>query len=149
MTIKGIYYSRVVEYRQSTMIVVGQQSSCTRLFSVLNLTVMKQYVIDELRLGDYDKLNTHLAQRFGPADLGGVFWIPVDSEHLTETQASHTDCKPFYFAVELQESALSCELLVRTRERIRCDCIAYATRTQRDWIVKVIDRVFDQLDIHT
>ncbi len=131
------------------MIAAGQQSPCKRLFSVLNLTVMKQYVIDELRLEDYDKLNEHLVQRFGPADLGGVFWIPIDSGHLTETQDSHADCKPFYFAVELQESTLSCELLVRTRDRIRCDCIAYANRTQRNWIVKVIDGVFEQLDIHT
>lgn len=110
---------------------------------------MKQYVIDELRLGDADKLKSYLKKRFGPADLGGVFWIPVDSEFSSETQFSHADCQPHYFAIELQESSLACELLVRTRERIRCDCIAYATHAQRNWIIKVIDDIFDELDIQS
>ena len=110
---------------------------------------MKQYVIDELRLGEYDTLKAHFEQRFGPADLGGVFWIPIDSEHFSETQASHADCQPFYFAVELRDSALACELLVRTRERVRCGCIAYATHIQRNWIIEIIDEIFEQLDIHT
>ena len=108
---------------------------------------MKQYVIDELRSGDAEKLSSYLEQRFGPADLGGVFWIPIVSEHCSETQNSHADCKPHYFALELQESSLACELLVRTRERVRCDCIAYATRAQRNWIIKVIDDMFVELDI--
>ena len=110
---------------------------------------MKQYVIDELRLEDYDKLKAHLEQFFGPADLGGIFWIPVESEYFSETQTSHVDCKPFYFAIELQDGALACELLVRTRERVRCDCIAYATHAQRNWIINTIDDIFVQLDIHT
>lgn len=110
---------------------------------------MKQYVIDELRLGEYDKLKADLEKRFGPAELGGVFWIPIDSEHLSETQASHTDCQPYYFAAELRETMLACELLVRTRERGRCGCIAYATRTQRNWLIAVIDDIFGQLGIHT
>ena len=114
---------------------------------MVNLTVMKQYVIDELRLGDADKLASYLEQRFGPADLGGVFWIAIDSEYCSETQNSHADCKPHYFALELQESSLACELLVRTRERVRCDCITYATRSQRNWIIKVIDDIFAELDI--
>ena len=100
---------------------------------------MKQYVIDELRVGDSDKLKTHLEQRFGPADLGDIFWIPIDSKVSSETQTSHTGCKPHYFALELRDSSLACELLVRTRNRIRCDCIGYATRVQRNWIIKLID----------
>ena len=110
---------------------------------------MKQYVIDELRLEEHDKLQAHLEQFFGPADLGGIFWIPVKSEYFSETQTSHADCQPFYFAVELQEGVLACELLVRTRERVRCDCIAYATCAQRNWIIDVIDDIFVQLDIRT
>lgn len=110
---------------------------------------MKQYVIDELRLGDYDRLQSHLQERFGPADLGGVFWIPIENHQLSHIQASHTGCQPFYFAVELQEGAIACELLVRTRGRIRCDCIAYATHSQRNWIIDLIDGIFERLDICT
>lgn len=110
---------------------------------------MKQYVIDELRSGDYDRLKSHLKERFGPADLGEIFWIPVESDLLSHIQAAHAGCQPFYFAVELKEGAIACELLVRTRDRIRCDCIAYATRSQRNWLIELIDEIFERLDIYT
>ena len=124
-----------------------QQSPCLQLFSVLNLTVMKQYVIDELRPTDYEILKSFLDERFGPPDLGGVYWIPLEQKHLSDTQSSHGDCQPFYFAVELQERSMACELLVRTRQRVRCSCIAYATGPQRNWAVQMIDDIFDELNI--
>ncbi len=108
---------------------------------------MKQYVIDELRPADYDKLRALLAERFGPPELGGVYWIPLEPEHFSAMQRSHGDCRPFYFAVELKDQSLTCELLVRTRQRVRCDCIAYATHAQRNWIVAVIDDILENLDI--
>ncbi|MFZ1199649.1 MAG: hypothetical protein WAO07_05725 [Desulfobacterales bacterium] len=108
---------------------------------------MKQYVIDELRSTDYDKLKAGLAERFGPPELGGVYWIPLEPEHLSATQRSHDDCRPFYFAVELQDQSLACELLVRTRQRVRCACIAYATHAQRNWIIALIDDILDGLNI--
>jgi hypothetical protein len=109
---------------------------------------MKQYVIDELRPNDYEKLKSSLEERFGPPDLGGVYWIPLEPKHFSDRQSSHGDCQPFYFAVELQERSLACELLVRTRERVRCSCMAYASRPQRNWILQVIDDLFDALDIN-
>jgi hypothetical protein len=110
---------------------------------------MKQYVIDELRPADYEKLKSSLDERFGPPDLGGVYWIPLEQKHLSDTQSSHGDCQPFYFAVELQERSMACELLVRTRERVRCSCIAYATRPQRNWVIQMLDDILDELNIHT
>lgn len=35
----------------------------------------------------------------------------------------------------LEESYLSCELLVRIKNNIKCDCMGYATKEQRDWLV--------------
>jgi hypothetical protein len=110
---------------------------------------MKQYLIDELRPSDHDKLETLLGARYGQPDLGGVYWVPIRPEHYSEMQAAHGDCQPFYFAVELQERWMACELLVRTRQRLRCDCIAYATQRQRDWLMRTIDGIIDELDIKT
>jgi hypothetical protein len=44
---------------------------------------------------------------------------------------------------------MACELLVRTRQRVRCSCIAYATRPQRNWIIQMLDEIFDELNIQT
>jgi len=108
---------------------------------------MKQYVVDQLRYPDYEKLKAFLGQTYGEAKMEGIYWIPVGEHLLTPIQAEHRDCQPFAAAVELQETRLSLELLVRTRSRIRCSCIAYANDQQRNWLIGLVDRMLEQLDI--
>ena len=110
---------------------------------------MRQYLIDELRPADLDSLKTYLAKHYVPDALGGLFWIPLAGDLLTDTQKAHPECQPHYFAVDLDESRLACELLVRTKSRMRCDCISYATEVQRNWLIALIDDIFDQLKIMT
>ncbi len=110
---------------------------------------MKQYVIDEFRPGEIEKIKNYFDTHFGPAMLEDVYWIPMDPALYSETQASHVDCHPLYFCVHLQPDAVSCELLIRTRNRIRCDCIAYANSAQRDWLLDSIDSILERLDIMT
>ncbi len=105
---------------------------------------MKQYVIDELRLDDYGKLKQYMIGCFKSASIDGVYWLTIPDELLTETQVSHKDCQPYYFAVELDEQFLSCGLLVRTASSIRCHCIGYATVEQRNWLIDTIDSIMDQ-----
>ncbi|MBL0701038.1 MAG: hypothetical protein JJV92_09170 [Desulfosarcina sp.] len=108
---------------------------------------MKQYRIDELRLPEYDKIKKYLDDNFSLSDFGGLYWIPLDDYLLTDLQASHAECRPFFFAVELEETYISFELLVRTKAKIRCDCIVYATEAQRNWLIRLVDSMFEQLDI--
>jgi hypothetical protein len=110
---------------------------------------MKQYVIDELRAADYTALKTYLDQQYGPAEMGGIYWIPVAAEILTDIQSEHTECRPQYFTIDLDGNRLACEFLVRSKNRIRCDCINYATEDQRNWLVGLIDNIFDRLQIKT
>ncbi|MGD9239781.1 MAG: hypothetical protein PVG69_07135 [Desulfobacterales bacterium] len=115
----------------------------------MNQHAMKQYVIDELRLEDHNKIKKYLDETYGSAEMGGIYWVPIATETLTEIQHEHTDCQPFYFAIELEEDRLALELLVRTQNRIRCACIAYASRDQQIWIMEVVDAIFEKLDIAT
>ncbi|MDM8552909.1 hypothetical protein QUF72_22710 [Desulfobacterales bacterium HSG2] len=108
---------------------------------------MKQYVIDELRFQDYEKIRAYLDMNFGAAEIGGIYWIPLDPDTLTDVQKAHTGCQPFYFAIELEEGRIACELLVRTQNKIRCDCISYADETQRNWFIRRVDAMFDELEI--
>jgi hypothetical protein len=110
---------------------------------------MKQYVIDELRPADYRTLKSYLDDIHGPAAMDGVYWIKVEADLLTEIQAAHQECRPYYFALELENSRLSCEFLVRSKNRMRCDCIHYATRNQRDWLIDFVDKIFERLEIKT
>ena len=110
---------------------------------------MKQYVIDELRLDEHYKIRKYLNETYGPAELGDIYWVPLAAQLLTETQSEHADCQPFYFAIQLEEDRLSIEMLVRTKRRIRCDCIGYASLEQRIWIMDIVDAIFEKLDIAT
>lgn len=108
---------------------------------------MKQYVVDQLRYQDYEKLKGLLDQRYGEASMGAVYWIPLEPQLLAPMQGEHRDCQPHVAAVELSETRLSMELLVRTPHRIRCDCIAYATPEQRSWLIRQVEDMLDQLGI--
>ena len=108
---------------------------------------MKQYVIDELRPADYDLLKNYLDAHYIADALDGIYWIPVPDELLTGIQAAHSDCRPHYFSVELFDGRMSCELLVRTKKRVRCDCMGYADEKQRTWLIETVDAVLDQLGI--
>ena len=110
---------------------------------------MKQYVIDELRPEDYNKIKKYFDETYGSAEMGGIYWVPIAIEVLTEIQHEHTDCQPFYFAIDLGEDRLALELLVRTKNRIRCDCIGYASKDQRNWIMGALDAIFEKLEIAT
>jgi hypothetical protein len=109
--------------------------------------IMKQYVIDELRAEDYKQIKVFLEKEYGKSELGGIYWIPMDEALLTSLQASHQSCQPFYVALELEPDRLCCELLIRTKQRVRCECMGYANQEQRNWIISGIDRVFERLEI--
>jgi hypothetical protein len=108
---------------------------------------MKQYVIDELRPEDHNKIKKYMEKTYGLAEMGGIYWMPIATEVLTEIQHEHSSCQPFYVAIDLEEDRIALELLVRTKNRVRCDCIAYASGDQRNWVMGAIDAMFEKLDI--
>lgn len=110
---------------------------------------MKQYVIDEFRFEDYEKLKRYLGDHFKESDLGGIYWIPLESQYLNDIQIEHADCQPFYFAVELDSTSLACEFLIRTQNRVRCACMGYAEPLQRERIMRFIDGICETLEIVT
>ena len=109
---------------------------------------MKQYVIDQLRPDDYFKLKAYLDTNCQSSNIPGIYWLDLPQKLLEETQKSHIDCQPFCFAIELSQTGLSCELLVRTLAQIRCDCVNYASVSQRNWLIHAMDDICSQLEIN-
>ena len=108
---------------------------------------MKQYVIDEFRRSDSKKIQSYIKEKFESSGFDNLYWIPLDPNILTDVQASHTECQPFYFAIEIESERISCELLVRTKNRIKCSCINYATEKQRSWLIDLVDTLLIELSI--
>ncbi len=86
---------------------------------------------------------------FGTAKLNGVYRILLEEDMLNDIQRQHSECAPFYLSVELLQDRIACELLVRSENKIRCNCIAYATPEQRDHFIARIDAIFEKLEIIT
>ena len=110
---------------------------------------MKQYVIDELRPDDYRRIKAFLDQKFGTSALDSIYWIPLEPRLYDDTQKAHKACQPYYFALDLEAGHLACELLVRTKNRVRCQCITYASAQQRNWLIDSVDAFFSKLEIKT
>jgi len=110
---------------------------------------MKQYVIDELRPGDYEAIKDYLDTHYSLGGLSGIYWIPLKPEILSDLQSQHRQCQPLYFTLEIHKDRLACELLIRTRERVRCACMGYADEKQRNWLIQHVDAIFKELGIHT
>jgi hypothetical protein len=108
---------------------------------------MKQYVIDELRPADFNKIKKFLDETHESSEVDHLYWFRLDDEILTPVQTAHKGCSPFYFAVELEPDRISFELLIRTKKRVKCDCMAYATEDQRNWLIQSVDAVFTRLNI--
>lgn len=110
---------------------------------------MKQYVIDELRPEDFQKIQGYLDDHLAVPGFDGLYWMPLDEKMYRDVQKAHKECQPFYFALELTSERLACELLVRTNKRVRCDCIQYASESQRNWLIASVDAIADRLGIMT
>lgn len=108
---------------------------------------MKQYVIDELRPDNHRRIQDYLDDHFGPADMDTLYWIPLEPSLYNEDQRRHDQCHPLYMVIQLTSASIAIELLVRTRNRIRCDCIRYADEAQMKWAVGFVDAIFEKLNI--
>ena len=126
---------------------ISKYTTCAAQQTVLTVFYMKQYVIDELRPKDYETIKAYMEENYSSSKVAGIYWIPLDQKILTKVQAEHTNCQPFYFAVDLEPNLMSFELLVRTINRVRCSCMGYATQKQRNWIIEFADLIFEKLDI--
>lgn len=110
-------------------------------------TYMKQYVIDQLRESDYEKILEYLGQNADASEFGDLFWLLLPETLYSDTQSEHKQCQPFCFAVNLSLSQVDFELLIRSRQILRCSCISYADKKQRDYILDFADRMLDELGI--
>lgn len=106
---------------------------------------MKQYVIDQLGGSEVKGIKAYLDRHFRASGIEGVYWCELDEGLLTPCQREHGGCSPHVVAVELEPDRLVCELLVRTQQRVKCECIAYATEAQRNWLIDRIDTMLKEI----
>jgi hypothetical protein len=105
---------------------------------------MRQYVIDQLSREERANIENYLKRTLKPGPVEGIFWIEVPQDLLGTDQRGHDACGPFFFAVELEAESVNFELLVRSQANLHCSCITYATPSQRDFVLRIVDRMLEE-----
>lgn len=108
---------------------------------------MRQFVIDELSILERDNLESYLKRSLKPGPMEGIFWIELPADLLAEAQQGHEECAPFYMAVDLEKKRICFEMLVRSKTNLHCSCIAWATDSQRQFLLDFIDTMLDEEQI--
>jgi hypothetical protein len=110
---------------------------------------MRQYILDEISRGDLPRIREYLNEHASPSRLEDIWWVDLPEDLLNPEQFGHQDCRPFRFAVELGDGLVRFEFLIRSQQTMRCACIGYATRGQRDFILAFADRMVEELALRT
>jgi hypothetical protein len=109
---------------------------------------MRSYYIDEFVPGELERLTERLDSMKLSAGMEELYWLPVPKNLLTPIQKKHErECGPYVLILEILDEALRLELLVRARNRLRCDCVAYADQRMVSHMIGYLHALLDELKI--
>ena len=109
---------------------------------------MRSYCLDEFVPGELERLAERLDGMKLSAGMETLYWLPVPQKLLTPLQKKHEcECGPYVMALEVLDEALRLELLVRARNRLRCDCVAYADQRIVHHMIRYLHGLLEDLEI--
>ena len=102
---------------------------------------MRQFVVDDLSPMERDNIDSYLKRSLKQGAMVGLYWLELPPYLLSNHQQGHEDHGPFFLGVELDNQSVKFELLVRSQSNLHCSCIAYASNSQRQFVLDFIDRM--------
>jgi len=105
---------------------------------------MRQFVIDELSPMERDNIDSYLKRSLKQGPMIGLYWITLPNDLLSAEQTEHKEHGPFHLGVEVTNTAVRFELLVRSQVNLHCSCIAHATPIQRQFVLDFIDKMVEE-----
>jgi len=108
---------------------------------------MRQYVVDELRKNEIERVTSYLEKYCESGGVNRLFWLQLPKELLSDVQAEHKECGPFCIGIEVTDDSVVFEMLVRSRKKLRCSCIAYASDQQRQFILSFADKMIRETEV--
>ena len=105
---------------------------------------MRQILIDQLSREERVNIESYLKRTMRPGPLSGIYWVEVPRDLLSGDQLAHKECGPYFFAVELADESVTFELLIRSQSNLHCSCIAYASPAQREFVLRLVDRMLEE-----
>ena len=110
---------------------------------------MRQLLIDELVPEDVAAVIRFLRANAVESGIEGLYWVELTEDLLDPGQFEVKDDQPFCFAVELGDSWVKFELLIRSRTNMRSCETRFASRIQQEFVLKYCDRIIGELGLRT
>ncbi len=110
---------------------------------------MRTYLIDEIKPEFIQKIRDHFTNNSScESPIDDIYWIKMPENLLTATQKEHlTQCGPYVMSLEIGDTWVKLELLVRPPNVLNCSCMNYATPEQRKFGMDFLEDVFQELEI--
>lgn len=105
---------------------------------------MRQIVIDELTPMERDNIDSYLKRSLKKGPMIGLYWLELPADVLSEAQEGHEECGPYYFGVEVEDTRVRFELLIRSSTNLHCSCIGHATPAQRQFVLDFMDKMLEE-----
>jgi hypothetical protein len=110
---------------------------------------MRYYTIDELTRTDTSSLSKRLDDMGLRSDIEGLYWLPCPQALLAAVQQEHAaSCGAHVMALEVLPDTLNLELLVRARNKMRCECVQYASPALAQHMITYLDALLEELGVH-
>jgi len=108
---------------------------------------MRSFYIDELSEVDVSKIRLLFEKKALSSQIEDIWWVEIPLDLLTVSQRNRKDLCPFVFTVELGDSWLKIEFLIRSLKTLNREWQAFCTPTQRQYILSFVDNLIDDLEI--
>jgi len=108
---------------------------------------MRQFLVDEIPHRQMEAIEDYLKKKTIASGLEKIFWLEIPEDLLSPIQYEHKGCGPHYLAIELGQDFLKFEFLVRSRKRLRCDCVQYVSPAQETFLLNFAHTLILALDL--
>ncbi|MBI4766129.1 MAG: hypothetical protein HY787_16275 [Deltaproteobacteria bacterium] len=108
---------------------------------------MRQFLVDEIPRRQMEEIEVYLKEKTVSSGMKEIFWLEIPERLLSPVQEEHKACGPHYLAIETGQDFIKFEFLVRCRNRLRCDCVQYATPPQETYLMDFAHTLIQGLDL--
>ena len=108
---------------------------------------MRQFLVDEIPRREMEAIKLYLKGKAVSTGLEEIFWLEIPERLLSPIQVEHQACGPHYLAIETGRNFVKLEFLVRCGQRLRCDCVQYATPDQEAFLMSFAHSLIQDLGL--
>ncbi len=109
---------------------------------------MRSYLVEGIEDAQLEKLSQLLTDMQLHGSMTGLFWLPIPTAMHTPLQEEHAkDCGPYVMGFEIKHQSVQLEFLVRAKNALHCQCVAYASPALQMHMMHYVEDLFAELAI--